>query len=175
MDCPMMLEDPYVEAALQALPSPNYVLGPEHLPLPVYVPYIPEPVYPEFMPPKDDMLLADEQPLPADEDDEDPEEDPADYPDYRDDDDEEEEESSVNNVNDKEEDEDKDEEEHPASVDSVPPPIHHVTARMSVLAQTPISFPSDTEVVRLLAIPTPPPSPLYPLSSPLPQILSPLP
>ncbi|GJX93730.1 retrovirus-related pol polyprotein from transposon TNT 1-94 [Tanacetum coccineum] len=44
---------------------------------------------------------------------------------------------------------------------------------MFVRAQTPISLPSDTEVARLLAIPTPPPSPLSPLSSPLTQILSP--
>nr|GEV87965.1 hypothetical protein [Tanacetum cinerariifolium] len=61
-----------------------------------------EPVYPEFMPPEDDVLLVKEHPLPAavspttnspgyisesdpkedpeKEDDEDPEEDPADYP-----------------------------------------------------------------------------------------------
>ncbi|GJX74510.1 hypothetical protein Tco_0313105 [Tanacetum coccineum] len=62
---PMMLEDPYVEAALQAPPSPNYVPGPEYPPLPVYVPYVPEPVYLEFMPPKDDVLPAEEQPLPV--------------------------------------------------------------------------------------------------------------
>ncbi|GKB31577.1 hypothetical protein Tco_0870978 [Tanacetum coccineum] len=67
------------------------------------------------------------------------------------------------------------EEEHPAPANSVPPPVHRVTARMSVRAQTPISLPSDTEVARLLAIPTPPPSPLSPFLSPLPQILSPLP
>ncbi|GKG50391.1 hypothetical protein Tco_0521491, partial [Tanacetum coccineum] len=79
---------------------------------------------------------------------------------------------------DEEEDEDDDEEEweeHLASADSVPLPVHRVTARISVRAQTPISLPSDTEVARLLVIPTPPPSPLSPLSSPLPQILSPLP
>ncbi|GJW30905.1 hypothetical protein Tco_0047780 [Tanacetum coccineum] len=73
------------------------------------------------------------------------------------------------------EDEEEEEEEHPASADSVPPPVHRVTARMFVRAQTPISLPSDTEVARLLAIPTPPPSPLSLLSSPLPPILSPLP
>ncbi|GJT33395.1 hypothetical protein Tco_0923814 [Tanacetum coccineum] len=70
-----------------------------------------------------------------------------------------------------EDDKDEDEEEHPAPADSVPPPVHRVTARMSVRAQTPISLPSDIEVARLLAIPTPPPSPLSPLSSPLPSIL----
>ncbi|GKG44588.1 hypothetical protein Tco_0486026, partial [Tanacetum coccineum] len=70
--------------------------------------------------------------------------------------------------------EDKDEEEeHLAPADFVPSLVHRVTARMSVRAQTPILLPSDTEVARLLTIPTPPPSPLSPLSSPLPQILSP--
>nr|GEW07728.1 hypothetical protein [Tanacetum cinerariifolium] len=84
---PMMLEDPYayVEAAMQEPPPPDFV---------------PEPVYLEFMPHKDDMLPTEEQPLPTavspttdspgyitesdleedlEEDDEDPDEDPADY------------------------------------------------------------------------------------------------
>nr|GEZ35211.1 hypothetical protein [Tanacetum cinerariifolium] len=49
----VMLEDPYayVVAAFQALPSPNYVSGPEYPPSPEFVP---EPVYPEFMPAEDD-------------------------------------------------------------------------------------------------------------------------
>ncbi|GKD40102.1 hypothetical protein Tco_1260309, partial [Tanacetum coccineum] len=51
-----------------------------------------------------------------------------------------------------------------------PPPAYHTTSRMSVRSQTPIPFPSEAEVARLLALPTPPPSPLTPLSSPLPQI-----
>ncbi|GJX54520.1 hypothetical protein Tco_0282889 [Tanacetum coccineum] len=97
---PMMSEDPYayVEATLQALPSPDYVPGleePEQAPpLPNFVP---KPVYPEFMPPEDDVLPDEEQPRPdavlptadllgyiadsdLEEDEEDPEEDPADYP-----------------------------------------------------------------------------------------------
>ncbi|GJR32309.1 hypothetical protein Tco_1108541 [Tanacetum coccineum] len=41
---------------------------------------------------------------------------------------------------------------------------------MSVRSQAHILFPSKAEVARLLALPTPPPSPLTPLSSPLPQI-----
>ncbi|GKB54864.1 hypothetical protein Tco_0905617 [Tanacetum coccineum] len=56
------------------------------------------------------------------------------------------------------------------------PPPHHayrVTARISIQDEPPTSFWSDTEVVRLLAIPTPPPSPFSPCSSPLPQIPSP--
>ncbi|GKG36314.1 hypothetical protein Tco_0443992, partial [Tanacetum coccineum] len=77
----------------------DYVSGPEYPPSPDF---IPEPVYPEFMPPEDDVLLAEEQPLPVvvlptadspsyvhefdpeedpkEDDDEDPEEDPANYP-----------------------------------------------------------------------------------------------
>ncbi|GKE64171.1 hypothetical protein Tco_1518332, partial [Tanacetum coccineum] len=46
-------------------PSPDYVPGPEEPeqapPLPVYLPYVPEPVYPEYMPPEDDVLLVDEE------------------------------------------------------------------------------------------------------------------
>nr|GEX82926.1 putative reverse transcriptase domain-containing protein [Tanacetum cinerariifolium] len=54
-----------------------------------------------------------------------------------------------------------------------PHPAYRVTARMSVKPQTPISLPSDTEIARLMAIPSPPPSPLSLLSSPLPRIPSP--
>ncbi|GJW58557.1 hypothetical protein Tco_0105288 [Tanacetum coccineum] len=184
---PMMLEDLYVEATLQASPSPDYAPGPEEpeqAPSPVYVP---EPVYPEFMPPEDEMLLVREQPLhavvsptadsPRYIADSDPEEDPTDYPDDGGDDDDDDDESSDDDEDDDDvkEDEDEEEEEHPAPADFVPPPVRCVTAKMSVRAQTPISLPSDTEVARLLAIPTPLPSPLSPLSSPLPSILSPLP
>ncbi|GJZ07738.1 hypothetical protein Tco_0542021 [Tanacetum coccineum] len=108
---PMMPDDPcaYVEAAMQEPPSPDFVS---------------EPVYPKFMPPEDDVLPAEEQPLHAavsptvdspgyitesdpkedlEEDDEDPEEGLVDYPTDRD---EEEEESSRDNAGDEEEDED---------------------------------------------------------------------
>ncbi|GJS96247.1 hypothetical protein Tco_0803215 [Tanacetum coccineum] len=141
---PMMPEDPYayVEAALQAPPSPDYVPGPEE---PEQAPpppdFILEPVYPKFMPPEDD---SDPEADPEEEDDEDLTEDPTDYPTDRDDDDEEEE-SFEDDSDDEEED------EHPALTDSVPPP----------------------SVERLLALTTPPPSELTPLSSPLPQIPSP--
>ncbi|GKC41846.1 hypothetical protein Tco_1059568, partial [Tanacetum coccineum] len=68
------------------------------------------------------------------------------------------------------EDED-DEEEHPALADSVPPPpVHRTTTRISIPAQAPVPFLSEEEVERFLAIPTPPPSPLTLLSSPLPHI-----
>ncbi|GJU12461.1 hypothetical protein Tco_1134857 [Tanacetum coccineum] len=106
--------------------------------------FVLEPVYPEFMPPEDDVLLAEEEPLPVavlpttdspgyitesdlqedpeedpEEDDEDPEEDPADYP--TDIDDEKEEESSKDDADDEEEDKGEDEEkeeEHLAPADS---------------------------------------------------------
>nr|GEX14141.1 hypothetical protein [Tanacetum cinerariifolium] len=87
-------------------PSPDYVPGPEEPeqapPSPVYLSYVPELVYPKYMPPEDDVFLAEEQPLPIaatpttdspgyipefdpkgdlkEDEDEDPEEDPADYP-----------------------------------------------------------------------------------------------
>nr|GFA95403.1 hypothetical protein [Tanacetum cinerariifolium] len=148
---PVMPEDPYayVVAAFQVLPPPDYVPGPEEPeqapPSLVYIPYVSKLVYPEYIPPEDDVFPAEEQPLPAaaspaaespgyipesepdedpkEDDDEDPEVDPADH-------------------------DDDEEEEHPASADSIPPPP-------------------------ALPIPIPPPSPLTPLSSPLPQIPSP--
>ncbi|GJV34928.1 hypothetical protein Tco_1407405, partial [Tanacetum coccineum] len=74
-----------------APPSPDYVPSLEYLPSPDFVSKL---VYPKFMPPKDKVLPAEEQLLPAavsptadsprytaDSDTkEDPEEDPADYP-----------------------------------------------------------------------------------------------
>nr|GEV94150.1 hypothetical protein [Tanacetum cinerariifolium] len=69
--------------------------GPDHPPLPVYVPeFVPEPIYPEFMSAEDDILPAEEEPMPTaasptteslgyiDESnlDKDPKEDLADYP-----------------------------------------------------------------------------------------------
>ncbi|GKA34254.1 hypothetical protein Tco_0720683, partial [Tanacetum coccineum] len=54
-----------------------------------------------------------------------------------------------------------------------PHPAYRVTARISIRPQTPVSLPSNTEIPRLLAIPTLPLSPLSTWSSPLPQILSP--
>ncbi|GJY72109.1 hypothetical protein Tco_0475812 [Tanacetum coccineum] len=155
-------------------PSPDYVPGleePEQAPpSPVYLPYVPEPVYPEYIPPEDDIFLAEERPLhvatsptaespgyiPESDPEEDLEEDPADYPADRDDDEEEE------------------DEEHPAPADSVPP-VHRMTATISIRDEPSISLPPREEVKRLLALTTPPPSPLTPLSSLLLQIPSPTP
>ncbi|GKE96604.1 hypothetical protein Tco_1581459, partial [Tanacetum coccineum] len=55
----------------------------------------------------------------------------------------------------------------------LPPLAYWVTDRISIRDEPPTPFWSDTEVARLLVIPTPPPSPLFPWSSPLPQIPSP--
>ncbi|GJU64760.1 hypothetical protein Tco_1246595 [Tanacetum coccineum] len=194
---PMMLEDPYVEAALQASPSPDYVPGPEHPPLPVYVPYVPEPVYPEFMPPKDDVLSAEEQPLPAavsptvdspgyitksdpeedpEEDDEDPEEDPADYPTNRDNG-EEEEESSRDDVDDEDKDEDEDkeeEEEHPAPTNSVPSPVHRILSPPLPVSPPPLPA-SPTYPLRyraaMIRLRAESPSTSHPLPLPSPIVL----
>ncbi|GKF49898.1 hypothetical protein Tco_0143149, partial [Tanacetum coccineum] len=134
-----MLDDPYVQVALQAPPSPDYIPGPEEPQSPPPPDFVPEPVYPEFMPPKDEILPAKEQPLPAadsptadspgyipesdleedpkEDDDEDPKEDPVDYPaDGGDDGDDEDEPSDDDEEVDIEADEK--EEEHPAPADS---------------------------------------------------------
>nr|GFA94235.1 hypothetical protein [Tanacetum cinerariifolium] len=192
----VMPEDQYacVVAAFQALPQPDYLPGPEEPeqapPSPVYIPYVPKPVYPEYIPPEDDVFLAEEQPLPAvasptvespgyipesdpdedleEDDDEDPEEDPADYPANHDDDDEEEE-PSEDDADEKDEeqdeDDDDDEEEHPASADSIPPPpALRVMARISFRPYpSTLSFTKE-DAERFLAMPIPPPSPLTPLS-----------
>ncbi|GJR40349.1 hypothetical protein Tco_1216033 [Tanacetum coccineum] len=114
---------------------------------------------------------------------------PVDYPADGGDDDDDDDDSS----NDDDEEETLEEEEHLALVDSVvaptvdpvpsseetepfetdesaaippPPSTYPTTARMSIRAQTPIPFPPKPEVDRLLAISTPPPSPLISLSPP---------
>nr|GFB80346.1 hypothetical protein [Tanacetum cinerariifolium] len=162
---PMDPLDPY------APPSPDYIPRPEAPPSPDY---IPGPEYPEYLPPADDMLPAEEQPLPAADDA----------------DDENEEESS---------DSEEEEEEHlaltvpaPALYSSVsaseetepfeegetvatPPPFgYRIAARISVQLHILMPFRSESEVERLLAIPTPPLSPVSPTSYPLPPFLMPL-
>ncbi|GKC52536.1 hypothetical protein Tco_1075281, partial [Tanacetum coccineum] len=194
---PIMPEDPYayIVAAYQAPPSPDYMPSPEEPQSPPLLDFVPEPMYPECMPLEDEILPAEEQPLPVaaspttdspgyvpesdpeeelEEDDEDPEEDLADYPTDRDDDEEEEEEEpSGDDADDEDEDEDEDEvEEHPAPVDSVLP-VHSMTARISIWDEPSISLPLREEVKQLLALTTPPPSPLTPLSSPLHRYHSP--
>ncbi|GKF19770.1 hypothetical protein Tco_0068408, partial [Tanacetum coccineum] len=126
---------------------------------------------------------------------------PADGGDDRDDEDEPSEEDEDDDV-DIEADKDEEEEEHPAPSESVfvalpttdqapsaeetepfetdesgatppPHPAYRVTARIYIPAPVPTPVWSDAEVARLLAISTPPSSPLSPWSLPLPQIPSP--
>ncbi|GKC02000.1 hypothetical protein Tco_0993610 [Tanacetum coccineum] len=109
-------------------PSPDYIPGPEVPPSPDYIPgpeepqspppldFVPEPMYPEYMPQEDEILPAEEQHYllaaisPT---------------------------SDIHQgmfLNDEDEDEDGDEEEeeeHPAPADSVPP-VHRMTARISI-------------------------------------------
>ncbi|GJQ98883.1 hypothetical protein Tco_0521868 [Tanacetum coccineum] len=97
LELPYIPEDPYVEAALQAPPSPDYVPGPEEPEqAPLSPDYVPGPEH------ADDEIVAEDQPGaedasptaqspdyvpetdpeadPEEDDDEDPEEDPIDYP-----------------------------------------------------------------------------------------------
>ncbi|GKG15347.1 hypothetical protein Tco_0357670, partial [Tanacetum coccineum] len=153
-----MPDDPYsyVVATFQVPPSPDYMLGPEEPQTPLPLDFVSDPVYPEFKPSDDEVLPAEEHPLPVaasptdqspgyipefdhEEDPEDPNEDPVNYPaDWDDDNEEEEEEPSGDDADDEEEDEEDEEdeeEEHPAPADSVPPPpVHHMTARISIRA-----------------------------------------
>nr|GEZ66064.1 hypothetical protein [Tanacetum cinerariifolium] len=218
---PEMLEDPYVEVALQAPPSPDYIPGPEE---PEQAPPSPDYVLgPEHA---DDEIIAEDQPYaedaspigqspeyvpesdfkahPEDDDDEDPDEDPVDYLTDGGDDGDDEEESSEDDEDEKDDDidieaDEEEEEEYPAPADSVvvaptatdqapsaektepfdtdesaatPPPhlTYHMTARISIPAPVPMPAWTDSEVVRLLAISSPPASPLSPWSSPPPQI-----
>nr|GFB94844.1 hypothetical protein [Tanacetum cinerariifolium] len=137
---------------------------------------------------------------PEDDDDEDPEEDPVDYPADGGDDGDDEEESSEDEEDDEMDVEaDEEEEEHPAPADSIvvvptaadqapsaeetepfetdefaatppPHPAYRMTARISIPAPVPMPAWTDSEVARLLAISSPPASPLSPWSSPPPQI-----
>ncbi|GKC27558.1 hypothetical protein Tco_1034852, partial [Tanacetum coccineum] len=177
---PVMLEDPYayVVAAFQAPPYPDYVSGPKYPPSPDFVP---EPDYPEFMPPEDEFLK--EEPLGGIMI-KDPEEDLLHYPGRTKID---EDESVLNDafaptppavalpaVDHAPSAEETEPFETDESAATPPPhPAYRVTARISIRDEPPTPFWSDTEVARLLAIPTPPPSPLSPWSSPLPQIPSP--
>ncbi|GKC52077.1 reverse transcriptase domain-containing protein [Tanacetum coccineum] len=158
---PIMPKDPYayIMVAYQVPPSLDYIPGPEEPQSPPPLDFVPEPMYPEYIPQEDEILPAEEQQLPATASP------TADSPGYvpEDDDDDEEE--------DEDEDEDE-EEEHPAPADSVPP-VHRMTARISIRDEPSISLPPREEVERLLALTTLPPSPLTPLSSPLPHIPSP--
>ncbi|GKD17883.1 hypothetical protein Tco_1207041 [Tanacetum coccineum] len=180
---------------LEFMPPEDEVFPAEEQPLPIVVsPTTDSPGYVPESDPEED---------PEEDDDEDPEEDLANYPaDGGYDGDDKDESSDDDEDDDVDIEGDEEEEEHPAPADStavalpavdhalsieetepfetdksaVTPPPHlayRVTARISIRDEPPTPFWSDTEVARLLAIPTPPPSPLSPWSSPLPQIPSP--
>ncbi|GJS77743.1 hypothetical protein Tco_0727624 [Tanacetum coccineum] len=225
LELPYIPEDPYLEAALQAPPSPDYVPGPEHVDDEIVAedqPYAedasPTAQSPDYVP------ETDPEADPEEDDDEDPEEDPIDYPaDGGDDGDDEmdieEDEDDDMDIEADEEDEDDDmdieadeededdemdvevdeeaEEEHPAlaypvvvalpatvpsaeetepfetdeSAATPPPhPAYRMTARITIPEPVPVPAWSDSEVARLLAISSPPASPLSPWSSSPPQI-----
>ncbi|GJX29079.1 hypothetical protein Tco_0237158 [Tanacetum coccineum] len=227
LELPYMPEDPYLEAALQAPPSLDYVPGlkePEQAPLlPIYIlgpehadnEIVAEDTSPTAQSP-DYVPKSDPEADPEEDDDEDPEEDPIDYPtdggDAGDDemDIEEDEDDDMDIEDDKEaEDDERDvevdeeaEEEHPAlaypvvvalpatapsaeetepfetdeSAATPPPhPTYRMTARITIPEPVPVPAWSDSEVARLLAISSPPASPLSSWSSSPPQIPFPLP
>ncbi|GKE40375.1 hypothetical protein Tco_1463780 [Tanacetum coccineum] len=213
-----------------APPSPDYILDseePQTPPVPqdenerepMFIQphdldYVPEPIYPEYIPLEDEHEFpVEEQPLPpvdsptaespgyvAESDPElDPEENeddetedgPVDYPmDGGDDGDDDDGDSSGDDADDEDEDEEyeEEEEEHLAPADSaivvptvelvsspertepvIPPPSIDITttgARITVRLQASISLPPEAEVERLLAMPTPSPSPPISLSPP---------
>ncbi|GJZ41378.1 hypothetical protein Tco_0588264, partial [Tanacetum coccineum] len=216
LELPYMPEDPYVEAALQAPPSPDYVPGAE---------YVDDEIIAEDQPYAEDASPIAQSPNyvpetdpeadPEEDGDEDPEEDPIDYPaDGGDDGDDEmdieEDEDDDMDIEAEEEDEDDEmdveideeaEEEHlapaypvvvalPATAPSAeetepfetdesaatppPHPAYRMTARISIPEPLPVPAWSDSEVARLLAISSPPASPLSPWSSSPPQIPFPL-
>ncbi|GJY04277.1 hypothetical protein Tco_0370217 [Tanacetum coccineum] len=198
-----------------APPSPDYILGPEEPQTPP-VPqdederepmfiqphdpdYVPEPMYPEYIPLEDEhVFLAEEQPLPPVVSptaelpgyvvESDPEENPEEY------EDDETEDSPVDySMDGREDGNDDDVYSHEDDADDggadsavvvptvelVSPPegtnpvtsppsidITTIGARIIVRLQASISLPPEAEVERLLAMPTPPPSPLISLSPP---------
>nr|GEY04169.1 putative reverse transcriptase domain-containing protein [Tanacetum cinerariifolium] len=149
---------------------------------------MPKPIYPEYIPLEDEhVLLAEEQPLPSvvsptaespeyvveselkedpeEYEDDETEDDPVDYPmDEGDDGDDDDGYSSGDEADDKDEDEeDEEEEEYLASADSA---VVIPTDELVSPPEAVISFPPKAEVERLLAIPTPSPSPLASLLPP---------
>ncbi|GJR33959.1 hypothetical protein Tco_1209643 [Tanacetum coccineum] len=109
VELPWMLEDPYVEVALQSPPSPDYVPGleePERAP--------PSPDYsPDYVP------ESDPEADPEDDDDEDPVDYPTDGGDDEDDEDKTSEEDEDDDVDIEADEDEEEEEEHPAPADSI--------------------------------------------------------
>ncbi|GJU20134.1 hypothetical protein Tco_1153476 [Tanacetum coccineum] len=160
------------------MPPEDEVLLAEEQPLPAATsPTVDSPGYVPESDPEED---------PEEDDDKDPEEDPANYLVYEGDDGDDEDESSDDDEDDDvdiKEDEKEKEEEHPAPSDSTVvalPAVDHAPSdeetepfETDESAATPPPHPAyRAEIARLLAIPSPPPSPLSLWSSPLPQIPS---
>nr|GEU37148.1 hypothetical protein [Tanacetum cinerariifolium] len=150
--------------------------------------YVPEPMYPEYIPLEDEHgISVEEQPLPpidsltvvslgyvAESDPEEYEDDetedgPVDYPmDGGDDGEDDDRDSSSGDIDDEDEDEEEEEEEeHLASTDSAIfiPTVELISPPEGTEPAT-ISLSLEAEVKRLLAMPTPLPSPLASLSPP---------
>ncbi|GJR26117.1 putative reverse transcriptase domain-containing protein [Tanacetum coccineum] len=161
-----------------APPLPDYIPGPEEPQTPpvpqdederepIFIQphdsdYVPEPMYPEYIPLEDEHSNPEEDPEEYDDDDE-TEDGPVDYPmDRGEDGDDDDDDSYGDEADDEDEDEadedkedEEEEEEHLAPADSV-----------VVVPTASISLPLEAEVERLLAMPTPPPSPPISLSPP---------
>nr|GEW48677.1 hypothetical protein [Tanacetum cinerariifolium] len=187
-------------------PSPDYIPSPkepqtppapqdedEHEPMfiqPLDPDFMPEPIYPEYIPLEDEhILLAEEQPLPpivsptaespgyvAESDlevdpeeyeDDETEDGLVDYPvdgGYDGDDDDG---DSSGDDADNEDEDDKDEEDEEEEEEHLAPSDSTIVIPTDELAA--ISFPPEAEVERLLAMPTPSPSPIALLSPPSPR------
>nr|GEX36106.1 hypothetical protein [Tanacetum cinerariifolium] len=185
-------------------PSPNYIPGPkephtppapqdedEHEPMfiqPHDPNFVPEPIYPRYIPLEDEHILtAEEYPLPpidsptAESPEYVAESDPEEYKDdeledglvdyhmdEEDDGDDDDGDSSGDDADDEDEDEEEEEEEeHLASAEfAVVIPTDKLASPPEGTEPAAISFPPEPEVVRLLAMPTPSPSPHASLSPP---------
>nr|GEZ29451.1 hypothetical protein [Tanacetum cinerariifolium] len=173
-----------------APPSPEYIPGPEepqtppvphdedeHEPMfiqPHDPDYVPEPMYLEYISLEDDHVLsAEEQPLPPIDSptaessgyvaESDPEEDPEEY------EDDETKDGPVDYPMDEGDEGDNDDDDSSGDDSVIPPPSTDTSttgARITVQLQAAISLPPEAEVERLLAMLTPPPSPLALLSPP---------
>ncbi|GJV44574.1 hypothetical protein Tco_1429110 [Tanacetum coccineum] len=116
-------------------PSPDYVSSPEHPPSPIEIPYVPEPEYPEYLASSDAEVPLEDQPLPIDASptalspgyvvDFDPKEDPADGGDHDDEqsDDDDDDTDDEDEEPFEDEDDNEEEEEHLAPANSSAVPI----------------------------------------------------
>ncbi|GJX09609.1 hypothetical protein Tco_0199468 [Tanacetum coccineum] len=162
---------------LVAPPSLDYIPGPEepHTPPipqdederePMFIQphdphYMPEPIYPEYIPLEDEHEFpSDPKEDPEEYEDDETEDGPVDYPiDRGDDGNDDDGDSSGDDTDDEDEDEeDEEEEEHLALTDAI--------VVVLTVESAPISLPPEAEVERLLAMPTLPPSPPISLSPP---------